>query len=856
MQNYTRKSISRFLNGKTTIPIGEDSPFEILDAIKNGDYKKEIDELRSKKTKEERDALKLNLTSWTISGQFLDSRRKENFYEHSNTISIDLDRKDNKEKDLRSVLLPFQNDPSVLGYFNSASGEGECKKTGTLLGGFAIFFAIEVRKGYEEEDQKKHFLSLEKELSALGLVIDKAPKEFNAIRFASFDPEAYIRTDRTNISPRTLSSLEEKASTLPKLAPKPSPPQRPENVTEEPLDQKFTPPPIPEGPKRKFTTNRLPSVFDYDEDDLSFAISQLRTKKIDLALEASKATNASRHEVWIKIALALANLGEGGRSYFQEISSYYSNYTPEKTDDKFNYILRTNRGEVNFGTLRYFFRIADIMDRDPRKDAMLRTAIQRRKQIGKNGGPPNEKACKDSLLSIGSFQGYPPKMTKEVVKRVLSAPLEHLDKQKNNTEIDYDELIDFLRIFPLKYNTRTRNLELEGEELSNKNINTITIEAKKILGNKLTTEAVMLSLHSNYIDSYDPFLDFLEKNRMHEPQRGLVDELLSCLRIKSEREGDTEFARLLVKKWLLGVIASMNGTHSVLCLVLCGSQGIGKTRFFRELLPKELLRYYSESKFDSGKDDYVLMTKKLIICDDEFGGKSKKEAKQFKEILSKEVVSIRKPYDRLSEDLVRLATFCGTTNDERILNDPTGNRRILPVLISGVAFDKMEKIDRVGLWIELSRMYKQKTDGFFLTKDEIQRLDEYTRERYEEVSIEKAIITKMFYLPEELRGFYNELGRELFEEYYKPVIVSTTYIKEIGEANNRFNLTINKLGEQMKSLGFEYAWATHANPVFMIGPRQKGYKIVFRPEFLEMDEARKQTQEGKGRRKAETAFLD
>lgn len=846
------------MSGKNTTPIGEDSPFEILHAIKRGDFRKEVEYLRTKKTKDERDALKLNLTTWTISGQFIEGRKKEDFYEHSQVISIDLDRKDNKGQpleELRTALLPFQNDPSVLGYFNSASGDGECKKEGIALGGFAIFFAIEVRKGHETEDQRRQFLALEAEFNALGLVIDKAPKEFNALRFASYDPDAYIKDDQENVSPRMLSTLQEKASTLPKLTPKDTPSPRTEKDTDEALDPKFTPPPIPEGPPRKFTSNRIPSVFDYDEDDLTFALSQLRKKKIDLALEASKATNSSRHEVWIKIALALANLGEGGRAYFHEISSYYSNYTPEKTDDKFDYILRTNRGEVNFGTLRYFFRIADVMDRDPRKDAMLRLAILHRKKIGQNGGYPNEKACKDGVTALGiSLQGFPPKMTKEVVKRVLGSPSEHLVKQKDKSEIDYDELIDFLRIFPLKYNTRTRHLELEGEEVSNKNINTITIQAKKILGNKLTTEAIMLSLHSNYIDSFDPFFDFLEKNRMHEPQRGLVDELLSCLRIKSEREGDTEFARLLVKKWLLGVVGAMNGTHSVLCLVLCGSQGIGKTRFFRELLPKELSRYYSESKFDSGKDDYVLMTKKLIICDDEFGGKSKKEAKQFKEILSKEVVSIRKPYDRVSEDLVRLATFCGTTNDERILNDPTGNRRILPVLISGVAFDRMEKIDRTGLWIELSRMYKQRPDGFFLTKDEIQRLEEYTRERYEEISIEKAVITKMFYLPEELKDFAEDLGRQTFEEYYQPVIVSTTYIKEIGEANNRFNLTINKVGEQMKRLGFDYAWATHANPVFMIGPRQKGYKVVFRPEFLAMDEARKQKEEGKGRPKAEAFF--
>lgn len=855
MQIYQKKLISRFFDAKNTIPIGGNSIWEVLSEVKNGLYKKEVDFLRTKTTKDERDNLKGKLIAWTISGEFADTREKKNFCEHTQVISIDIDRKDNEGRDLTDEMVQFQGDPSVLGYYRSASGDGECKKTKTPLGGYALFFAIEVRKGHEAEDHKRHYFTLQNELKALNLNIDPAPKELNAIRFASYDPDAYIKEDRENVVQRTTASLDEKASTLSEFTPRPSPPQRKEEASSEAPDRKFTPPPTPQGPPRKYTTNRIPSVFDYDEDDLVFALTQIKKKKIDLALVVSNATNSSRHEVWIKIALALANLGEGGRAYFHEISSYYSNYGPEKTDEKFDYILRTNRGEVNFGTLRYIFRLADIMDRDPRKEAMIRTAIQHKKKIGKQGGPPNEKTCKDSLHSIGSLQGYPPKMIKEVVKRVLDSPLEHTEKHKDKSEIDYDELIDFLRAFPLKYNTRTRNLELEGEELSNKNINTITIEAKKILGNKLTTEAVMLSLHSNYIDSFDPFLDFLESNRMHEPQRGLVDELLSCLRIKSEREGDTEFARLLVKKWLLGIIGSMNGTHSVLCLVLCGSQGIGKTRFFRELLPSPLRRYYSESKFDSGKDDYVLMTKKLIICDDEFGGKSKKEAKIFKEILSKEVVSIRKPYDRLSEDLVRLSVFCGTTNDERILNDPTGNRRILPVLISGVSFDRMEKIDRIGLWIELSRMYKENPRGFFLTPEEIERLDEYTKERYEEVSIEKAVITEMFYLPDELKADLEELGRDRFDDYYRSVIVSTTYIKRLGESSNRFTLTINKLGEQMKRLGFEYAWATKANPVFMIGERQKGYKVVFRPEFLEMDEARKE-KEGTSKHRKEESLLD
>ena len=68
---------------------------------------------------------------------------------------------------------------------------------------------------------------------------------------------------------------------------------------------------------------------------------------------------------------------------------------------------------------------------------------------------------------------------------------------------------------------------------------------------------------------------------------------------------------------MLGIIASMHGTYPLLILVLTGTQRIGKTKFFRNLLPDELMEFYAESKLDEGKDSEILMTKKLTILDDE-----------------------------------------------------------------------------------------------------------------------------------------------------------------------------------------------------------------------------------------------
>src|SRR5690606_27221973 len=129
-----------------------------------------------------------------------------------------------------------------------------------------------------------------------------------------------------------------------------------------------------------------------------------------------------------------------------------------------------------------------------------------------------------------------------------------------------------------------------------------------------------------------------------------------------------------------------------------GGQRVGKTKFFRNILPDELMDFYAESKLDDGKDSEILMTRKLIILDDEFGGKSKQDAKRLKELSSKQWFNVRRPYGRTSEDIKRIAVLCGTSNDDEVINDPTGNRRIIPVNINNIDHDKMSEIDMTDLF--------------------------------------------------------------------------------------------------------------------------------------------------------------
>jgi predicted P-loop ATPase len=183
-------------------------------------------------------------------------------------------------------------------------------------------------------------------------------------------------------------------------------------------------------------------------------------------------------------------------------------------------------------------------------------------------------------------------------------------------------------------------------------------------------------------------------------------------------------------------------------LAFVGGQNTGKTEWFRRLLPRQLSKYYAESKLDAGKDDDLLMCQKLIVMDDEMGGKSKQDEKRFKELTSKQIFSIRAPYARANEDFKRLAVLCGTSNDKDVINDPTGNTRIFPVDIISLNHDKFNAIDKDDLFIEIIKLYDS-GEAYELTRDELIELG-LVSDNHTSLSIEQAAIDRFFRKPSEM----------------------------------------------------------------------------------------------------------
>ncbi len=341
--------------------------------------------------------------------------------------------------------------------------------------------------------------------------------------------------------------------------------------------------------------------------------------------------------------------------------------------------------------------------------------------------------------------------------------------------------------YHLRYNIITGNIEdanikIDGQYkiISDREINTIFIRLSNI-NDKISKEFMTTLIFSEFIELYNPLKNFFEVNKSHPRSIQLITDLANTI------ETDTLNAEKYIIHWGCGMIASIFGSQSPLTLVLAGEKlNTGKTEFFRRLLPQDLKLYYAESTLDGGKDDDILMCKKLIIMDDEFGGKSKKDQRHFKGMTSKQNITVRVPYGKMHIEIRRLCSLCGTSNEIELLSDPYGNRRILPINILSIDHAKYNAIDKTSLFMAFYDLYKSGFQWKFKQED-IRQLNEAS-DNFHATNAESELIDLHLEVPVGSDGEY----------------MTNTAIKDYLELNSKqkiFNTT--KLGIELKRLGFK-----------------------------------------------------
>lgn len=490
----------------------------------------------------------------------------------------------------------------------------------------------------------------------------------------------------------------------------------------------------------------------YQTDDFQRLLKEVIQRRLDIT---------GGYYNWLRVGFAIAHkFGEAGREYFHMISQFNSTYDGRGCDRQFTACLKAHGS--NSTTISTFYLYC--------KQAGLEVYSERTKKIAYSAsqGKKSGLSVKDIAANLLKWEGITD--AEDLINQVIN----------DNIDLNEDTLIDQLELYmrqhyEMRRNEITRFIECNGKILQQRDLNSIYLKAKKVL-DKVSYDLVERLINSDFVPDYNPFQEFFKKHYDIQPT-GLITRVFSCIKTV-----DAAHTLHFGTKWLVSMISTAHGAHSPLLLVLSGHvHGTGKTQWFRRLLPEEFTSYYAESKLDRGKDDEILMTQKLLVVDDEYGGKSKKESKILKDLTSKQVFTLREPYGKYNVDLLRLALLGATSNDDAILDDPTGNRRVIPVPVISIDNEEYNKIDKVELIMEAYHLWRNGFDWEVLG-DEMRYLNKYQGD-FQVISKEAELIMKYF-----------EPGDE--------ALTPTEILVHI-ELQTKQRLDVYKLGRELKRLGFQ-----------------------------------------------------
>ena len=855
MQKYERSQqetaaavhFSLFGSGTSSSkPRGNINFVDWLQAIRDGKWSGVVAQIRGEQDPKRKSMLKsTTLQGCTPSGIFWDRRRMVDGRRQWAIICIDIDGKqqtldpeqvaqmvreesDTAKRIPKRPVLP--NNMAALAYHRSAGGNG-----------WAVYYKYDSPKGVDEASHQNAFDLLQIRWKHRGVVVDQGCKDPTRLRFASHDPDAWW----CDLSSQQVAySDHAPAQDQSKPAPGTPPTDTKSQQVSKPAPGKAKAPgaqrPAPPAPDHK----RGGSYEHWQAcNDVAYIVEHCERHGLDLLAEYAKARGMNLYDAWLKMGQALADIGTEGEQYFDRLSRLNATYYDTTAVQKKWQDLIKNTRSVRISTFFHMAKEAGVPLRSTHQQKAYTHAVKWMPSAGQAGGLKSKEDVVQAVVKVAKDEGAT-EQELEQVEQLAQHIAERPDKWRkgeDQNKASVQDVVEWFSAHDLQYNIVSQRYEWDGRVLDDRLFSTLLLQAKKHFDGSfkkgVSRELAMTIVESENTPAHNPFLAYLERIEGTHGEGGHIDALIDCLSFVDAEKA--EFCRRLVRKWLVGIAAALHGDHSVLCLVFSGAQGIGKTRFFRELLPYSLSPYYCEDKLKEGKDSMILLSRKLIICDDEWGGKSKKDVEAMKEILSKTTITNRVPYGRFEQDMPRRAVFCGTTNRVDLLSDDSGNRRVLPVEIAGVNFAAMETIDRDALFSELLQVYQADPQGWHLG-DDVAQLKEMTDGKFDVPSREVDILRQMFHSAKvvdqevQLEPFFPEIEGNLIE-------VSTTWIcKQIEQmSGGKYTANATRVGSWLKGQGFTKRHAKRTSIEFGTTRKSPAWVVTFTQEFADLLQAQK-----------------
>jgi virulence-associated protein E/bifunctional DNA primase/polymerase-like protein len=197
--------------------------------------------------------------------------------------------------------------------------------------------------------------------------------------------------------------------------------------------------------------------------------------------------------------------------------------------------------------------------------------------------------------------------------------------------------------------------------------------------------------------SFHPIQDWLRAIGPRWDGAPRLDRVLST----HFQAADGPYERAIGPRWFISLVARAMtpGCQSDCTLILEGDQGIGKTSAFRALMRDPT--WYAESSCGVDSKDFLENLRGVWIMGfDELDSLTRASLTKVKTTLTTLCDHYRKSYGHYTDDYPRSCGFCGSTNAELYLNDPTGARRFWPVRVLRPIDVQRLADDRDQVWAE------------------------------------------------------------------------------------------------------------------------------------------------------------
>jgi len=207
--------------------------------------------------------------------------------------------------------------------------------------------------------------------------------------------------------------------------------------------------------------------------------------------------------------------------------------------------------------------------------------------------------------------------------------------------------------------------------------------------------------------------------------------------------GPENLKNTMMRRWLLSAIAAAfepAGVSAGGVLVLQGAQYLGKTKWFKSLVPDHMgltqdgMTLRPDDR-DSVKQAVSFWLVELGELDATF---RKADIAALKAFITRKNDVLRRAYARKESHYARRTVFFASVNAQEFLADPTGNRRYWTIPCCGI--DHSHTIDMQQLWAEVHALY-QSGESWYLEADEVASLNEHNEQFQHVDPIEQRIQT-------------------------------------------------------------------------------------------------------------------